>query len=118
MDEIAPYLSSDYGDESFKYYLSKSLFEFYRNLTNIRDESTEIEIEIIAKRDTVSKSISLGYPPLKDINERIKEDKKKSKKKSAKKKSKKKPAKKKSKKKPVKKKSKKKSAKKKPVKKK
>ena len=81
MDEIAPYLSSDYGDESFKYYLSKSLFEFYRNLTNIRDESTEIEIEIIAKRDTVSKSISLGYPPLKDINERIKEDKKKSKKK-------------------------------------
>ena len=81
MNKVAPYLSSDYGDENFKYYLSKTLFEFYRNLTNTGDESTEIEIEIIAKRDTISKSVSLGYPPVKEINERFKEDRKKSKKK-------------------------------------
>lgn len=81
MNKVAPYLSSDYGDESFKYYLSKNLFEFYSNLTNTGDENTEIQIEIIIKRDTISKSISLGYPAVKEINERFKEDKKKSKKK-------------------------------------
>ena len=81
MDNVSPYLSSDFGDENFKYYLSKTLFEFYRNLTNTGEESTRIDIEIIFKRDTVSKSISLGYPPVKDINERFKEDKKKIKKK-------------------------------------
>ena len=81
MDKVAFYLSSDYGDESFKYFLSKNLFEFYRNLTNNGDQSTKIQIEIISKRDTISKSISLGYPPVKDINKRFKEDKKKSKRK-------------------------------------
>ncbi|MEN8958339.1 MAG: S41 family peptidase [Flavobacteriales bacterium] len=81
MNKVAPYLSSDFGDESFKYYLSKDLFEFYRNLTNTGDESTEIEIEILSKRKTEIKSISLGYPPVKDINERFRADKKKVKKK-------------------------------------
>lgn len=84
MDEVAPYLSSDYGDESFKYYLSKNLFEFYRNLTNNGTEKNVVDIEIINRRDTITKSISLGYPPVKDINERFKKNKKKKKKKSEK----------------------------------
>lgn len=75
MEEISPYLSSDYNDINFKYYLAKDLFEFYRNLT-ITEKKTEINVDFLINRATVSKKIKLGYPPVEDINKRFKEDKK------------------------------------------
>ena len=76
MEEISPYLSSDYDDINFKYYLVKDLFEFYRNLT-ITDNRTELEVKFLNKRDTLVKQISVNYPPVEEINTRLKEGKKK-----------------------------------------
>jgi hypothetical protein len=75
MEEISPYLSSDYNDIYFKYYLVKDLFEFYRNLT-LKEDKSQIEVKFLQKRDTLTKLIELGYPPVEDINKRLKEEKK------------------------------------------
>lgn len=76
MEEISPYLSSDYNDINFKYFLVKDLFEFYRNLT-LSDDKTKIEVQFLEKRDTLTKLITVHYPPVDDINKRLRENKKK-----------------------------------------
>lgn len=76
MEEISPYLSSDYNDINFKYFLVKDLFEFYRNLT-LSEEKSSVEVQFLDKRDTLTKIIAVGYPPVEDINKRLKENKKK-----------------------------------------
>ena len=81
MNAISPYLSSDYNQISFKYFLVKDLFEFYRNLSLPLDQNkTELDVQFIIKRDTLTKTIPLGYPPVDEINKRFKEDKKNKKK--------------------------------------
>lgn len=75
MEAISPYLSSDYNDINFKYYLAKDLFEFYRNLT-VTDSKSKIDVDFLINKKTVTKEIKLGYPPIDDINKRFKENEK------------------------------------------
>lgn len=70
MQRIAKFVGSDENHESFRYELVKDLFEFYRGLTldSIPEASS---IEFISGKDTIEMFLQLGYPPAKDIADRI-----------------------------------------------
>lgn len=70
MIRIADYVGSDENQLEFRYELVKDVFEFFRGLTldSIPEASS---VEYISGKDTLEMFVSLGYPPAKDIAERL-----------------------------------------------
>ena len=72
MDKIGVFVSSDENHPAFKYHTSGQLFEFYRALVAPKADSATVYV--LAKRDTLKIKVRLGFPPGKEIVERMKKN--------------------------------------------
>lgn len=72
---FSPYLSSDENGIDFNYYVAGYYFDFYRSLFQVVPKNS-IEIKVVSKRDTITTSVALGFPPINTIFERSKTPKK------------------------------------------
>lgn len=70
MNLIAPYISSDEDEISFKYHQVAQLFDFYRHLSDPYSEDS-VHISYVKGNDTISTYLNLGRPPINTINARL-----------------------------------------------
>lgn len=70
MDEMGLFISSDEGDEAFKYFQAQYIFEFYHHLA-LPYNSNKVPVVFISKNDTVKVELPTGTAAVYTMNKRL-----------------------------------------------
>jgi len=71
MSKIGQFIGSDEDEPVFEYFVAGQAFDFYRFLAT-EEHGEQLSVNYVVKRDTLSQTIRLTYPPLKLLQARFK----------------------------------------------
>jgi len=71
MKLIGEFIGSDENEPVFEYTIAAQAFDFFRFIATTEQKS-QLKIDYIVKNDTLSKTVQLGFPPVKVLFERLK----------------------------------------------